>query len=289
MKFHRLYQLTVQTFDKQDNIIIEPPFTIQFNIERSAMASINSMDLRLYNLKPETRNRLQHDRFRFDVYQKIELRAGYGGDLPLIFSGNIFQANSYREGSNIVTCIDARDGAFDTTTQRTFTTLQQGTTVKEAVTTLIKQFPNLQIGKIGDIQGTPARPIVLDGNTYDLIKRYTAGSNFVPFIDLGKVNVLDGKEVITGFLPVLDADSGLLETPRRDDGFLTVTTLFEPRVIVGQIIKLVSTIQNPVYNGDYKVIGVNHQGVISEAVSGHCRSSFALLLGNQFYGAYSHL
>lgn len=294
MKFHRQFQLKIQTFESAADptttpieITISPPFTIEFNIERSANSGLNTMEIRIYNLQPDTRVHIQHDPFKTDVYQRIELRAGYSGDLPIIFKGNIWEANSYREGSNIITSITCFDGGLDTITQRSFFSLEQGTTLKDAVMTMINQFPNVTVGKIGAIEGTPQRPLVVDGNTWEQIKKYTTqtGTGANCFIDLEKVNVLSQNEVIGAEVPVIDADTGLLETPRRDQNFLVLTTLFEPRIFVGQLIKLISTIQKPVYNGDYQVVGVSHQGVISEAVSGECRSTFSLILNNAFFGA----
>jgi len=39
-----------------------------------------------------------------------------------------------------------------------------------------------------------------------------------------------------------------------------------------------------IYNGQYKVIGMVHSGIISEAVGGSCTSRFNLLLGSRYFG-----
>ncbi len=285
MKFGRNYRLTIEMNDGSGAIIIEPPFTIQFTINRSVAASLNTMDIAIYNLGDATRNRIYQDRYNTELNHKVTLEAGYGGDLSTIFVGTIFEANSQREGTNMVTNINSRDGGFDVTSVKTYRTVQKGATAKEVVQGLIGDFKTnpksrLTQGKIGDFPDTFQRPVVLEGNTYNLIQKYTNNSCY---IDLEKVYVLKDNEVITGDIPLISSETGLLMTPRRDDSFLCVSTLFEPRILMGQIVQLDSLTQKQ-YNGQYKVYGVAHQGIISGAVGGKCVSIFNLLTGNKPFG-----
>jgi hypothetical protein len=141
---------------------------------------------------------------------------------------------------------------------------------------LAGQFPTIEIGAIGDYPEVLQRGVTLNGNTYKLLRDY-AGEDV--FIDNNKIFVMKNSEAVEGGVPAINVDSGLLETPRRGDGFLTVTTLFEPRITINQIVDLESKIL-PVYNGQYKVTGVQHQGIISEAVGGDLRSTFDLFVGS---------
>jgi hypothetical protein len=276
-KFGRSYRVTIDPKDGGPLIIITMPVTIQFTLQRNTMSSLNGINIDIYNLGKSNRDRLFQDRFVVRN-RTIMVEAGYD-TLSLIFSGNIFQASSAREGVNIITRIEALDGSFDVGTTNTFETLSKGKTLKDVMLFLAGQFPTLEIGAVGEYDEVLQRPVALNGNTYDLLKKYS--SNQV-FIDNGKVYVLKNRETVTGEIPKITPATGLLETPRRDDGFLTVTTLFEPRVAVGQQVELESRVL-PVYNGQYKVLGILHQGIISEAVGGRCHSQFSLYVGNQTF------
>lgn len=279
-KFDRRYRLTIEIGGEA--IVIEQPLTLQFNVQRNAMSSVNTGTFQIYNLSEDVRNSIFQDRFSFLEYKKVILEAGYD-DLATVFSGSLFEANSSRQGTDVITNVFARDGGFDTVTTKTFKTIQKGVTYKDLIKNLISDFPNLTEGSIGEVEGSLLRPAVLDGNTFYLLKTYTGEQIF---IDLEKVNVLKNSEVLTGQVPLISPQTGLLQTPKRDDAYLTVTTLFEPRIIMSQFVELRSDILEQ-YNGQYKVLGVNHQGIISGAIGGQCTSTFNLLLEGQLFGRFS--
>lgn len=283
-KSGRKYRLTIQSNEDNEAIVIENPITIQFNINRSTMASLNSMRLQIYNLSEKTRKQIFQDRFNPKVYKKIILQAGYN-QLSTIFSGNIFQANSSRNGVNIITYIDARDGGFDTVSTISNKTLSGDLSYRDVIKNLIGDFSNIKEGNLSEIEGTARRPVVLDGNTFQLIKKY---SDDKAFIDLEKISILNDNDTITGELPLINSDSGLLGTPKRDDSYLTIDTIFEPRIIMGQLLEVNSSVA-PEYDGQYKVIGVTHSGIISEAVNGSATSKFNLLVGSQLFGGFNNI
>lgn len=282
-KFGRQYRLTVE-METGDAIVIEPPFTLNFNVQRSSMASLNSCQLQIYNLKPETRQKIFQDRLDFRRYRKVILQAGYD-DLATLFVGNLFQSFSYRQGVDIITSINARDGEFDTVNAKTFRSVAEGTTFRDLLKGLIGDFTNITEGTVGDVEGELIRPAALDGNTYALLDTYSGNQ---VFIDLEKVNILKPNEVLVGEVPLISPQTGLLKTPQREDAFLTIATLFEPRIIMSQIVELQSTVA-PVYDGQYKAVGVTHQGTISGAVGGECQSTFNLLLESQLFGGFTQV
>lgn len=286
MKFGRRYQITIET--ENGSYIVRPPFTIRFNIKRHVLSSLNTLDLDIFNLAPTKRDNIFQDMFYQALTKRrhITFEAGYDS-LATIFKGTFWQANSAREGVDIITSINSRDGQWDVESTFTYRTLDKANlSARGVVQDLIGSYTpaNLSAGTISNgmtMKETFQRPVALEGNTYDLLKKYSGGK---VFIDLEKVYVLEDNEVIAGAIPLLSADTGLLSTPRRDESYLTVTTLFEPRIVMGQAINLISTV-NPVYNAQYKVMGVQHQGIISDAVGGDCRTIIHLFNPAQFGGS----
>lgn len=288
MKWQRNYRITIDTFDTTGGLtVIEPPFTFQFDIRRQAFASVNSAVLSIYNLSETTRAAIFQDRYYQPLYRKIVVEGGYGDELTEIFVGNIYEASSARQGTNIVTLIVAQDGGWDTAGTKSFKTLKGGLSLKSIIRDLIGDFPNLNEGYISDTldEDKLKRPVVIDGNTFDAIRTY---SNNAVFVDMQKVYVMRNNEVFSGETFVIDSDTGLLETPRREASFLTVVTLFEPKILMTQMVDLDATVQKQ-YNGKYKVIGVSHSGIISEAVNGKCQSSFNLLIEGTPFGGFKQV
>ena len=87
----------------------------------------------------------------------------------------------------------------------------------------------------------------------------------------------------TPFVPLITTKSGLIGTPRRQGNILDITLMFEPRIQIQQLIEVKSSI-NPIWDGQYKVIGLKHQGTISGAVGGDLTTNLQLYIGDKVNG-----
>ena len=266
-KYNPTYTLTLGTEDGLGDIVINYPLTLIFNVDRTTSGATGVAQLQIYNLSYNHRKRIFQDVFTSmgpQFYKPVNLQAGYGGSLSTVFKGNYRSAYTVREGVNDVTYIDCFDGAYDTINIKTYTSLAKGTSNVDILKRLANDFPHLNTGTIEAELPTSARPVVLEGNTWDLMRSY---SNNQAFIDCETINILGAKYALKGSVPLLNAGSGLLSTPRREGGFVMVRTLFEPALVLGQIVQLQSVVQ-PVYDGQYKVASIRHNGIISGAVNG---------------------
>ena len=83
-----------------------------FNITRTITKHPNTADINVYNLSPDNRSALQEPIQDGDQQNiPVILHAGYVDSRPtLIFSGDLREARSKREGTNIVTNISSGDG-----------------------------------------------------------------------------------------------------------------------------------------------------------------------------------
>ena len=244
-KFNRNYKLFIQSSVKNTMIEITPPLTIEFTVSRGIMATLNNMEIRIYNLAKSTRDQIFQDWYNLNEYKQIILMTGYD-DLNLTFSGNVFRAYSYRQGNNIITYIKAFDGGFDMVNNTVSATIgKTNTTNQSLVDFLISKFTYVKKGNITAIEGSPQRATVFDGSTYDILQKYTNGKTF---IDLEKINVMKDNDVIEGDVPLINSDSGLIGTPIRNDAYLEINMIFEPRILVAQVIEIKSSI-NSQYDG----------------------------------------
>jgi hypothetical protein len=279
-KFGRNYQLFVQGSDgKVLEIVL--PITLEFDITRKLLGSANHGSFRIYNLNKEHRNNLRFNNFNYSEFRSVKLYAGYGNNLSLIFSGNVHEAWSVREGVNFITQIDCFDCGFAFINTPFQTTFPAGTSQAQMITQIVEGMarvdPNVSKGAISNSYSnaiTRANPT--NGNAPDLLNDITGKGGF--FADNGKVNCLQNNECLQGQVPIINSASGLLGTPLFEQGILSFDILFEPRLIIGQLILLQSTTETN-FNGSYKITAIQHRGMISPAVCGDAITSVTCLTG----------
>ncbi len=263
-KLGRNYKLLVGTIDG-DTIEIRPPFTLQLDITRNTLTTANVCQLRIYNLSRLVRNRIRYNISEYTKYLPVKLYAGYGDNMPVIFQGNITQAWSVREKTQIVTQIECFDGGYAFVNAKTSAQFSAGTTQKSVVSDLAETLPYVATGSIGKMDGILLRGNSFSGATLPILNELTGGASF---IDNEKFNVLGSDEYIeTGSTLVINSDSGLLGTPVQELTIVRFDMIFEPMLAPGIRIKLESSTEENL-NGYYKVTAVKHRGIISEAVSG---------------------
>ena len=298
-KFQAIYRVTVYTQDetvlvgahietdkngKKQIVQDEAKLTCEFSVNRGILSDSSNCTIKLYNLALETREKINMDAFTFDQskWKYVRLEAGYSGQLCRIFEGRILQAFSAHSGGSpdIVTEIQAQ--ALDILDCQTSHTFEAGTTYKEAVQTIATtDMPNTTIGNVGELNGKFKTPTAVDGNVGDVLSSITGGQ---AFIDNGMLNVIMSNEVIDVPVPVITDDNGLLETPIRRDANMEVKILFQPDLIVGQLLEIKSAVA-PKFNGQFKVVGFTHNCTISGAQAGTRITTVNLYLGPYLPGA----
>jgi hypothetical protein len=298
-KFGRNYRLTIENFQStlcinpdagdapEATTVIEFPITCEFTIKRGGSSTLNSMDINLYNLDKTTRDNIFQDRGNFFsdgrgsvVRRFIKMEAGYGDNLYTVFQGNIFEAGSTRRGADVITYINARDGGYDTNLVQAFKTIVPPVSKKELLEILTAQFPYLKAGAIADDGISFTRAVSVNGNVYENMIVY-GGKNL--YIDLEKVYYLRDFEVIEEQELVIDAATGILETPNSQDAGIFVKTLFEPQAVIGRTAQVRSLV-NPRYDGRYKILQIHHKCVMSGAVGGECSTTLGMIVEGKVFG-----
>lgn len=273
-KYNRNYILLVQ---KKDGTIlrIARPFTVEFEIHRNSLSSANVASIRVYNLSANNRSQIRKDQFDFGDLRTIQFAAGYGDNLSVAFAGNITQAWSVREGTNMITQIESFDGGYAYVNAVTSDQFPAGTPQSSIIDSLVSNLPGTTKGAVGSYPGQIARGNSYSGSTTDILGQITGGGFF---IDNGKVNCLNDNECIESSIPLINAKSGLLGTPVKESTYINFEMLFEPSLKVAQLIQLESqTADN--FNGTHKVLSLVHRGMISEAVCGDATTRVGLLPG----------
>lgn len=261
-----------------ENLVIDysqSPFTIEFDITRNITNSANVAQIRIYNLSENNRNKIRFNIQDSGLFLGIQLKAGYGSNLPIIFTGNMSQAWSIREGSDFITYIECFDGGYAFANGQTNEVFPAGMSEQTVLQNLSGSLPKVSVGAIGNYSGTLARNTPIAGNTTQILNERTGGGFF---IDNGTANCLGQSECLNGEMALINSASGLLGTPLRERTSLNFDVVFEPRPIPGQQIQLQSS-TDANFNGFYKITSVKHRGMISPAVCGQCITSIGLFYG----------
>lgn len=272
-KRQRKYRLEIE--DVNGNIQkIYDPFTIDFDIEKGILSKVSQASFTVYNLNETTRNSIYKDLLDISMGRRrsIVFYAGYEGEgePSRVFKGTLNQCYHYRKGVDFLTVIEADSGSDYLANGYISAQVPSGTGVRDMVLEMLDQIRTSGSARyVGDFEGTFKRATALTGNVDELIKHYTDG-NF--FIDDGDFFCLKDDECINGILNKINAESGLLGSPQREESYITFEVLFEPRLMMGQWVTLES-VTNRFMNGTYKVLGVHHAGTISGSVCGTAKTT----------------
>lgn len=287
MKFNPIFRVTI--YNPDNTIVIgsqdEARLGCKFNVTRGLLSDANRCSIQLYNLAPSTREKIFQDMYQpFDINQwkYVKLEAGYDGKLSEIFNGRILQAYSKKSGGQVDFITEIQAQALDMFGCQSSHTFEAGTTYKEAIQTIVNDdMPNVSIANVGELDGAFLTNTTVEGNALENINQIAGGNAFV---DGNNLNVLLSNEVIDVPVPVIKDDTGLLETPNRHDAFLEVKMLFEPSLIVGQLLEIKSETA-PIFNGQYKVLGFTHNCTISGSEAGTRTTTVSLYYGTRLLGA----
>ena len=254
------------------------PLTIEFSIIRNHLASSNEAEFTIYNLNSESREQIIHDSWDLTTRKGVQFYGGYvptgSGMLPRCFNGVAREAYSVRQGSEWRTHIKAYDGAESFELENVSLTINKNTTEKNMIKMVMANFKTYSKSTIGfGFNNTKKRASSFFGNPVDVINDISRG-NF--FIDDGNVYVLDKNEVVTGDVVKISPENGLIGTPRYFEKKVEIEMIFEPRLKPAQLIQLDSSGANR-FDGFYKITGISHQGIISEAVGGEAVTKVTMM------------
>ena len=284
-KFIRDYTLQVQSNrgDATDQYTISSPITLEFDISRNIMSQANYAKFTLYNLAPDTRAAIYHDRMRVtpSAFQQIKLIAGYESSKQrsLLFLGNIRTANSQRRGPDWITSIDAMDGGMCFVSGQVGLTIPVGATPESVARIMTQSMDFVSFGAVGDVKFKNSRPMAMAGSAYEITQRLYQNSNF--FVDSGITYILNDNEYLVkpGEMDLKLNTNNIIGSPRRQEGWIDVDMIFEPGAYPAQRAFLSS--RDGVYDGEYIVRGIKHSGTISGAVCDKAITTLSLWSGNE--------
>ena len=250
-RFGREYELIIKT-NTGEAIVIRNPIRIQFDAVKSVDSGLNSCRVRIYNLSKDKRKKLVKD--DTDTTNKLEflLKAGYN-KIETLFKGFVLECFSEKSGADIVTTTVSMDGLVDAQGSYTSTTVKKG----DAINVILKDMPNTTRARISE-RPVVNRAKVLVGNSLKLIENNLKDDETY-YIDEGKLYIIKQNEVVSDIIPLVNASTGLLNTPIKKKYEVTFNTLLNPTIRIGCQVKLESIYAENL-NGTYKVLTITYRG-----------------------------
>lgn len=250
-RFIRDYELII-TLTSNEVVKIIPEIRIQFEVNKSIYGGLNSCKIRIYNLSEDKRMKLVKDKEDNTILMPFLFKAGYN-KLETLFKGNVWEAYSVKQGADFVTFISSLDGGYDFVNSFTSKTVKNDNYIDY----IINDMPNTNKGRITNKKRL-VRPKVLVGNSCKLIEECLEDDETY-YIDENKLYIIKENEVIDDFIPLVNARTGLLETPVKKNQEVTFKTLLNPSLKIGGLVELES-IGAKHLNGVYKIVTIKYSG-----------------------------
>lgn len=288
--FYRDYRLTVGIGNQA--VVIEPPITVSFKaLETVDKKSLGKLSVSINGLKPSTRLQLLKSEDE-EKYIPVRLEVGYNGKLRQVFQGSVKSGAVKREGAIHIVSLECEDGGHDYINAFTSRTVRGK---EQVVDSVLQDMPNTKKGSVTKQQAL-IRPKVLVGSSSKILTDTLAPDESF-FIKDERVHILKANEVTSGNIPVVNARSGLLNTPQatkisaQDDGGkkakmptnepdtdpagkkdtdsstlaksskgqIVFDTKLNPMLVIGGLCA-VESVTNPALNGVYKIYQIETSG-----------------------------
>ena len=278
-------------------------------INKSEQGILSSLAMRIYNMAADKRNLLFKEPYyvlktkdpeKNEGFIKLEL--GYlsyeNNQRSITWEGEIISASSYKQGDNIITEINAREGAFLEKNAFIQVEIKKGETVGKVLERIIPQLINdaryadevkRVLAEEADFIDTTKIKTSFDNDyvfTKDKIINDTFYNTFmtlISYIPNSTVSKQEDQYYATDHVSIgepefiINAESGMQSTPKIYGERITLTTMFEPAIDIESFVRVESLIE-PNINGDYAVKGYTHSLTLGDGTNASAVTNLNLLM-----------
>lgn len=245
---------------------------IRFQVRNTTAQTLKRAEIRIYNLNQDTARKIQNE------FTRVELSAGYGDQVGLIFQGQIAQIQVGRENAtDSYVHIFAQDGDAAYNFATTNRTLAKGWTPDQMYSALLQDLSSFGVtaGYKPDFSAESAsRGMACYGMTRDHLRNLAEQQGCEWNIEDGKVNFVKLSSFIPGEAVVLNSASGMIGTPEMTIQGLMVRSLLNSNIKSGGQVKIdnasiASLTINIPYAGNEVVPGTDADGFYTSRVVQH--------------------
>jgi hypothetical protein len=240
------------------------PLDISFSITKSTRREPNTAEIKIWNLSPNHRGELDDA----DSVQ-VSLNAGYKEGTSLIFSGDLNEVESIRDGVDFVTTLEGSDGGAtyrSATIQQSFARgTAVSTVLRAAVAALGIGDGNLaQLGTIELTEGGSVYPegTVLSGPARSAVDRIVRSCGLNWSIQNGNLQIRRGRNPVESRAIVLHPATGLIGSPSKNarDGRRPPTISAESLLIPGMYPARKIVLESDAISGQFQIKKITSVG-----------------------------
>lgn len=205
---------------------------IGFSVSKSLGSTQNTGTVTITNLSKSRRNKLGEE------YDKLELQVGYKDSGPsLLLKGAIRDASHTKDSPDIVSTIEVGDGDKGVNKGKASKTFKAGTKPKEIVDYLVKQMPDVEMGKTKGLDDLPAykRPVTVFGHAFRELNELGRHHLFYWSIQNGKFEAMKNDQHL-GDAVLVSQETGLIGVAEPTDKGVKFKMLIDTRVIPGRLV-----------------------------------------------------
>jgi hypothetical protein len=231
-------------------------FWCTFTVRRGDFQTPNSLDTRIYNVKPATAATISKNEFT-----SITLSAGYPGNVGLLFKGSIKQFRVGRvnqlDSYVDITAADGDAAYHYATISQTIPAGSKPGSVGDAIVKRLQAVGNQPItqGYQPNFPTTQSvRGKVLFGMARDEMRSFALQNKCKWSIQDGAVTLIPWTSYIEqqGAVPVISVSTGLIGVPEQTQAGINIKTLLNPNYKVGTLIQLDSQINQFRFGLDFQ-------------------------------------
>jgi len=242
----------------QDVTTIKPiRITFSCMLTNDGSQPFNS-DITIFNLAKKTRS------FIKDEAQSVELFAGYGDNISLIYTGKITRllanekkslVNNQRESTEITTQLTLADAIFDINLI-VFNRFYSGSISIRSIVSDIASAIGLSVIGLSNVPDIKFLNFAFDGKASDALNQVLRKSGVTWVIDRSVILLsLQGQRLNQRVVKV-NAGTGLLTASRTEGGGIIFKTLLNINISLSSTID----IKSEDIDGQFKVISITHRG-----------------------------
>ena len=240
-----------------------PQLKVAFHVSKGISGTANSGSFKIWNLNKGHRNSVGKE------FDNIMIEAGYlppegGGNVGILFKGQIRDVKHTREGPDIVTMIDCGDGDKAIRKSTISKTYKKGTPVKEVLEGIYDEMKKNGISKgewkLPDDIKDFKRPYSMCGSCVRQLDTLGRGKKFYWSIQNETMEVIPSD----GFLPgvvLITPKTGMIGTPTITDNGVKVSLLLNPEVRPNRQVQIESQVMEMNSQGGlYRVSQADYSG-----------------------------
>ncbi len=233
-----------------------------FQVEKTSESFPNTAKISIYNLAESSRALVRAT----DPFVMLEV--GYGGDLSILYVGDISRAYISRQGPDWVTTAECGDGLNAIRRVSVDKSYAAGTDYKTIIRDVAKTLVDEGKVALGSLLGIESkiarRGDVVSGASKDELDRLTENQGLEWSIQNNTLQVNPKDQALADDAILLTPETGLVDVPvLRDTKYEKTGVEFQclivPKIAPGRLVRIRCE-QNKTVNGFYKVESVNFSG-----------------------------